>query len=98
MALDAAAFADLLAGYCSGRAGAEILVRSTTLAQPLLLECQAPSSPRRLAAARSELPGATAAFHRQARDRHLDTFPEVAWAEAKKAHAQPASRPENTRA
>jgi aminopeptidase len=101
MALDAAAFADLLAGYClEVEPGQEILVRSTTLAEPLLLECQRAILARNAwPLLRVELPGATAAFHREARDRHLDTFPEIAWAEAKKAHAQLAIQaPENTRA
>lgn len=101
MALDAAAFADLLAGYClEVQAGQEILVRSTTLAEPLLFECQRAILARDAwPLLRVELAGATAAFYRQARDRHLDTFPEVAWAEAKKAHAQLGIQaPENTRA
>jgi aminopeptidase len=101
MALDAAAFADLLAGYClEVQAGQEVLVRSTTLAELLLLECQRAILARDAwPLLRVELPGATAAFHREARDRHLDTFPEVAWAETKKAHAQLAIQaPENTRA
>ena len=101
MPVDPAAFAELLAGYClEVQPGQEVLVRSTTLAAPLLLECQ-----RALLARdawpllRVELPGSTAAFHRAALDRHLDTFPEVAYAEAKKAHAQLAIQaPENTRA
>jgi len=101
MALDAAAFADLLAGYClEVEPGQEILVRSTTLAQPLLLECQSAILARDAwPLLRVELPGATAASHREARDRHLDTFAEIAWAEAKKAHAQLGIQaPENTRA
>ena len=39
--LDPARFADLLAGYClEVEAGQQVLVRSTTLAAPLLLELQ----------------------------------------------------------
>ncbi len=101
MALDAEAFADLLAGYClEVQPGQEVLVRSTTLAAPLMLECQRAILAREgWPLLRAELPGATAAFHRQALDRHLDTFPEVAFAEAKKAHAQLGIQaPENTRA
>ena len=75
-------------------------MRSTTLAAPLMLECQRAILAREgWPLLRAELPGATAAFHRQALDRHLDTFPEVAFAEAKKAHAQLGIQaPENTRA
>ena len=101
MALDAEAFADLLADYClEVQPGQEVLVRSTTLAAPLMLECQRAILAREgWPLLRAELPGATAAFHRQALDRHLDTFPEVAFAEAKKAHAQLGIQaPENTRA
>jgi aminopeptidase len=101
MSLDAAAFADLLAGYClEVQPGQEVLVRSTTLAEPLLLELQRAILERDAwPLLRVELPGATAAFHRQALDRHLDTYPEVAFAEARKAHAQLAIQaPENTRA
>ena len=101
MSLDAARFADLLAGYClEVQPGQEVLVRSTTLAEPLLLELQRALLERDAwPLLRVELPGATAAFHRQALDRHLDEFPEVAYAEARKAHAQLAIQaPENTRA
>lgn len=101
MSLDAARFADLLAGYCLDvQPGQEVLVRSTTLAEPLLLECQRAILQRDgWPLLRVELPGATAAFYRGARDRHLDGFPEVSFAEAKKAHAQLGIQaPENTRA
>ncbi|MDX6666749.1 MAG: aminopeptidase [Solirubrobacteraceae bacterium] len=97
---DAARFADLLAGYCLDvQPGQEVLVRSTTLAAPLLLECQRAILEREgWPLLRVELPGATAAFHRHARDRHLDGFPEASYAEAKKAHASLAIQaPENTR-
>jgi aminopeptidase len=101
MAMDAAAFADLLAGYClEVQPGQEVLVRSTTLAAPLLLECQRAILARDAwPLLRVELPGATAAFHRHALDRHLDGFPEVSFAETKKCHARLAIQaPENTRA
>ena len=101
MGIDAAAFAELLTGYClEVEPGQEVLVRSTTLAAPLVLECQRAILARDAwPLLRVELPGATAAFHRHARDRHLDRFPEVSFAEAKKAHAQLAIQaPENTRA
>ncbi|MBA3328310.1 MAG: aminopeptidase [Solirubrobacterales bacterium] len=98
---DPARFAELLVGYClQAREGQEVLVRSTTLAEPLLLELQRAILARDAwPLLRVELPGATAAFHRHARDRHLDAYPEVAFAEVKKAHASLAIQaPENTRA
>jgi len=101
VSIDAAAFADLLTAYCLDvQPGQEVLVRSTTLAEPLLLECQRAILARDAwPLLRVELPGATAAFHRNALDRHLDGFAEVAWAEARKAHAQLGIQaPENTRA
>jgi aminopeptidase len=99
--LDAARFADLLAGYClEVQPGHEVIVRSTTLAEPLLLECQRAILERDAwPLLRVELPGATAAFHRHSRDRHVDSFPEVSWAEVRKAQASLAIQaPENTRA
>jgi aminopeptidase len=99
--LDATRFADLLAGYCLDvQPGQEVLVRSTTLAEPLLIECQRAILDRDAwPLLRVELPGATAAFHRNARDCHLDGFPEASYAEAKKTHATLAIQaPENTRA
>ncbi len=101
MSLDAARFADLLAGYCLDvQPGQEVLVRSTTLAAPLLLECQRAILERDAwPLLRVEVPGATAAHYRHARDRHLDSFSEVAYAEVRKAHAQLGIQaPENTRA
>jgi len=101
VAIDPARFADLLAGYClEVQRGQEVVVRSTTLAAPLLLECQRAILERDAwPLLRVELPGATAAFHRHARDYHLDGFPEVAWQEAKRANASLAIQaPENTRA
>lgn len=101
MSLDPARFADLLAGYCLDvQAGEEVLVRSTTLAAPLLLELQRAILARDAwPLLRAELPGSTASFHEHARDVHLDGFPEVSFAEARKAHCQLAIQaPENTRA
>ncbi len=101
MALDPARFAELLVGYClEVQAGQEILVRSTTLAEPLLLEVQRAVLARDAwPSLRVELPGSTASFHEHARDVHLDGFSEVAYAEARKAHCQLAIQaPENTRA
>jgi len=46
-----------------------------------------------------ELPGSTTAFHHNARDIHLDGFPEVSYQEVKKSHCLLAIQaPENTRA
>ena len=101
MSLDAARFADLLVGYCLDvQPSEEVLVRSTTLAEPLLLEVQRAILARDAwPLLRVELPGSTAAFHEHARDVHLDGFPEVSFAEARKAHCQLAIQaPENTRA
>lgn len=101
MSVDPGRLADLLTGYCLDvQPGQEVLVRSTTLAAPLLLECQRAILARDAwPLLRVELPGSTAAFHRNALDRHLDGFPEVAYAEARKAHAQLGIQaPENTRA
>ena len=101
MAIDAAAFADLLTDYClEVQPGQEVLVRSTTLAAPLLLECQRAILARDAwPLLRVELPGSTAAFHRHALDRHLNTFPEVSFAETKKCDARLGIQaPENTRA
>ena len=101
MTLDTARFADLLTGYCLEiQPGQEVVVRSTTLAAPLLLDCQRAILARDAwPLLRVELPGATAAFYRDAQDRHLDLFSEVAFTEAKKAHAQLGIQaPENTRA
>jgi aminopeptidase len=99
--IDAAAFAGLLAGYClEVEPGQQILVRSTTLASPLLLELQREILERDAwPLMRIELPGQTAGFHRHARDRHLDLYSPLAWDEAKKADASLAIQaPENTRA
>ena len=98
---DPAAFARLLAGYClEVQPGQQILVRSTTLAAPLLLELQRAILERDAwPLLRPELPGQTAAFHRHSRDIHLDTYPSLAMEEAKKADASLAIQaPENTRA
>jgi aminopeptidase len=99
--LDCARFADLLTGYCLDvQPGQEVLVRSTTLAAPLLLEVQRAILERDAwPLLRVEIPGATAAHYRHCGDRHLDTYSEVAYAEAKRSHASLAIQaPENTRA
>src|SRR3954449_5170358 len=87
--LDPRAFADLLAGYCLDvKAGQQVLVRSTTLAAPLLLELQRAILERDAwPLVRVELPGQGRAFYDHARDRHLDDLPELALTEARKIHA-----------
>jgi aminopeptidase len=87
--LDPAPFADLLAGYCLDvQAGEAVLVRSTTLAEPLLLELQRAILQRDAwPLLRVELPGQTRAFYEDARDRHLDDYPDLAHTEARKIDA-----------
>jgi aminopeptidase len=99
--IDAAAFARLLAGYCLDvRAGQQIVVRSSTLAAPLLLELQREILERGAwPLLRTELPGQTAGFYRHAREAHLDGHAGLALEEARKADASLAIQaPENTRA
>jgi aminopeptidase len=87
--LDPAAFADLLAGYCLDvEAGETVLVRSTSLAEPLLLELQRAILQREAwPLLRVELPGQTRAYYEHARDVHLDDYPELALMEARKIDA-----------
>ena len=82
-------FADLLAGYCLDVSpGQQVLVRSTTLAAPLLLELQRAILEREgWPLLRVEVPGQGRSFYEHARDRHLDDFPDLALTEAKKIHA-----------
>ncbi|HET6510431.1 MAG TPA: aminopeptidase [Baekduia sp.] len=83
--LDAAAFADLLAGYCLDvQPEQQVLVRSTTLAQPLLLELQRAILERDgWCFLRVELPGEAGGFYAHARERHLDEYPPLAFDEAR---------------
>jgi aminopeptidase len=87
--LDPAAFADLLAGYCLDvQPGQQVLVRSTTLAAPLLVELQRAILDRDAwCFLRVELPGEARTFYEHARDRHLDEYPTLAYEEARKIHA-----------
>ncbi len=87
--LDPKAFADLLAGYCLDvKPGQQVLVRSSTLAEPLLLELQRAILERDAwPFLRVELPGEAAAFYAHARETHLDEFPPLAYDEAKRIHA-----------
>jgi aminopeptidase len=99
--IDAAGFADLLAGYClEVQERQQVLVRSTTLAQPLLIELQRAILQRGAwPYLRVELPGQTEGFYRHALDWQLDDYGDLALSEAKKAHATLAIQaPENTRA
>jgi aminopeptidase len=87
--LDPAAFADLLAGYCLDvEAGQAVLVRSTSLAEPLLLEVQRAMLERDAwPLLRVELPGQTRSFYDAALDRHLDDYPDLALHEARRIDA-----------
>ncbi len=99
--IDPAAFARLLAGYClEVQPGQQIVVRSTTLAAPLLLELQRELLEREAwPLLRVELPGQTRGYFAHARDAHLDGYAGLAMEEAKKADASLAIQaPENTRA
>jgi aminopeptidase len=99
--IDAAAFADLLAGYClEVQERQQVLVRSTTLAGPLLLELQRAILERGgWPYLRVELPGQTEAFYRHAREWQLDDYGDLSLTEAKKMDATVAIQaPENTRA
>ncbi len=83
-------FADLLAGYCLDvQPGEHVLVRSTSLAAPLLLELQRAILERDAwPLLRVELPGAARGFYENARDRHLDDVSKVALDEARRSDKQ----------
>jgi aminopeptidase len=85
-ALDPARFADLLAGYCLDvQPQEQVLVRSTALAAPLLLELQRAILERDAwPVLRVEVPGQTRGFYEHARDWQLDDFPPLALTEARK--------------
>jgi aminopeptidase len=87
--IDARAFAELLAGYClEVEPGQQILVRSTTLAAPLLLELQRAILERDAwPHLRVGLPGQDRSFYDHARDRHLDEVSSLALEEAKRIDA-----------
>jgi aminopeptidase len=99
--IDAARFADLLCGYClEVERDQQVLVRSTTLAAPLLLELQRAILERGAwPLLRVELPGQAEGFYEHARDWQLDEAPELAHLEARKVQATLGIQaPENTRA
>jgi aminopeptidase len=87
--IDPAAFADLLAGYCLDvQPGQQVLVRSTTLAAPLLVELQRAILQRDAwCFLRVELPGEAPGFYAHAQERHLDTYPALAYEEARRIDA-----------
>jgi aminopeptidase len=84
---DPAAFAALLCDYCLDvQPREQVLVRSTTLAAPLLLELQGEVLRRGAwPMLRAEVPGEAASFYANARDEQLDDFAPLALTEAKKA-------------
>ena len=86
-ALDPGPFADLLAGYCLDvEPGQHVLVRSTALAAPLLLELQRAILERDAwPLLRVELTGQARGFYEHALDRHLDDVSKLAYDEARKA-------------
>ena len=89
MSLDAKRFAALLTDYCLAvKPGQQVLIRSSTAAQELLLELQRAILEREAwPALRVELPGESAAFYQHARDLHLDEFPKLALDEVKRLDA-----------
>jgi aminopeptidase len=98
---DPDAFARLLAGYCLDvQPGQQVLVRTTTLAAPLLLALQRELLEREAwPLLRTELPGQSEGFWAAARDVHLDGFPPLDLEEARSADARLIIQaPENTRA
>jgi len=98
---DPGAFARLLCDYCLDvQPGQQVLVRSTTLAAPLLLALQRELLEREAwPLLRTELPGAGEAWWEAARGRHLDGFPPAELTEAEQADARLVIQaPENTTA
>src|SRR5215204_7417689 len=82
MAPDPSRFAALLCDYClEVQPGQQVVVRSSTLAAPLLLALQEELL------VRAEIPGADEGFWQHARDAHLDGFPAAELAEAEATDA-----------
>jgi aminopeptidase len=101
MGPDPAAFAALLCGYClEAQPGQQVVVRSTTLAAPLLTALQRELLEREAwPLIRPELPGTDETFWAAARDVHLDGFAPSELAEAQGTDASIGIQaPENTRA
>ncbi len=87
--IDPAAFARLLCGYClEVEPGQQVVVRSTTLAAPLLLALQSELLERGAwPLLRTELPLAAEEWWGAARDAHLDGFAPAELAEAEQTDA-----------
>ena len=87
--IDPAAFARLLCGYClEAQGGQQVVVRSTTLAAPLLLAVQRELLEREAwPLLRAELPAAAEEWWDAARDAHLDGFAPAELAEVEATHA-----------
>ena len=100
MAPDPARFAALLCDYCLDvQAGQQVVVRSSTLAAPLLLALQEELLVREAwPLIRTELPGADEGFWQHARDAHLDGFPPPSWPRRRRRTPRSASRRRPTRA
>ena len=101
MTPDAAGFARLLADYClEVRAGQQVVVRSTTLAAPLLLALQAEILGRGAwPLLRPDLPGQGEGWWAAAGDEHLDGFAPADLREAEETDASVSIQaPENTTA
>ena len=99
--IDPAAFARLLCGYClDAQPGQQVVVRSTTLAAPLLLAVQRELLEREAwPLLRIELPGAGEQWWDAARDRQLDGFAPAELTEAEQTDASlTIQAPENTTA
>jgi aminopeptidase len=97
---DPAAFAALLCDYCLAvQAGEQVVVRSSSLAAPLLLALQRALLEREAwPLLRVSLPGQEEAFWSAARPPHLDSFAPLDLAEAEGADASlRIAAPENTR-
>jgi aminopeptidase len=86
---DPDAFAALIADYCLEiKEGQEIIVRSTTLATPLLLALQKAIMERDAwCILRPELEGEQLGFYEAALGRHLDLYPQIAYEDGRKLHA-----------
>lgn len=87
--LDPGPLAALLVGYClEARAGQRVVVRSTAMATPLLLELQRALLEREAwPTLHVELPGQARGFYEHARDVHLEEVDELALAEARRLDA-----------
>ena len=87
--IDPAAMAELLVGWClEVEAHQKVVIRSTAMAAPLLLELQRAVLAREAwPTLHVELPGQAKNFYENARDAQLDDFDDVSMAEAKELTA-----------